>query len=143
MSLLPESDADWGRQIRLALSGEASRPLDEVTREPLPRSRDFSEFEAALSEWSFAYGVAWGIARLRDPFAPPDLVADAARRLALEAWPTGPEEVRVAFREVEAEARARSQQPAAAGASEDKPRLEEFARNLGDIRAERPGEPRS
>src|SRR5438477_9559227 len=67
MSLLPESDADWGRQIRLALTSEAARPLEEIKRQSPAPSRNFSDFEAAMSEWSFAYGIAWAIARLRDP----------------------------------------------------------------------------
>jgi hypothetical protein len=139
MSLLPESDADWGRQIRLALTNEAARPLEEIKRQSASPSRTFSDFEAAMSEWSFAYGIAWAIARLRDPFSPPNRIADAALRLALEAWPSGPEEVWSALKELgEAEQVERPETQADPG-----PRLDEFARNLGDIRAERPRQPPS
>src|SRR5438132_13748216 len=137
MSLLPESDADWGRQIRLALTSEAARPLEEIRRQSPAPSRNFSDFEAAMSEWSFAYGIAWAIARLRDPFSAPDKIADAALRLALEAWPSGPEEVWSALRELD-----EAEQVERAEAQPDPgPRLDEFARNLGDIRAERPRQP--
>ena len=137
MSLLPESDADWGRQIRLALTSEAARALEEIKRHSPAPSRNFSDFEAAVSEWSFAYGMAWTIARLRDPFSAPDKIADAALRLALEAWPSGPEEVWSTLGELgEAEQVERPEAP-----PEPAPRIDEFARNLGDIRAERPRQP--
>lgn len=137
MSLLPESDADWGRQIRLALASEAARPLDEIKRQSPAPSRNISDFEAAMSEWSFAYGIAWAIARLRDPFSAPERIADAALRLALEAWPSGPEEVWSALGEV---GKAEQVEPPEAQ-PDPGPRLDEFARNLGDIRAERPRQP--
>jgi hypothetical protein len=86
MSFLPTSEAELARQIAYALEDESFHPLDEV-QDHAPRDhRSFTDFECSLSEWSFGYGLAWAIARMRDPFASSARIADVAERLAREAW---------------------------------------------------------
>jgi hypothetical protein len=86
MSFFPESETDLVRQITHALEDQASRPLEEIRYTAPDDCRSFSDFERSASEWSFACGVAWTLARLRDPFAGSDKIVELARRLAREAW---------------------------------------------------------
>jgi hypothetical protein len=86
MSFLPASEAELARQIAYALEDESFHPLDEVQDHAPEDNRSFSDFECSLSEWSFGYGVAWALARMKDPFASSPRVAEIAERLAREAW---------------------------------------------------------
>ena len=86
MSLMPESESELARQIAYALEDESFHPLDRVQDDAPDDCRYFSDFECSLSEWSFGYGLAWALARMRDPFAPAERVAAIAQRLAVEAW---------------------------------------------------------
>jgi hypothetical protein len=57
---------DIARQVGAALEDEAAQPLAEVQRTAPEGCNYFSELEASISEWSFGYGVAWALARMRD-----------------------------------------------------------------------------
>jgi len=74
------------RQVGNALEDEAAQPLAELQRNAPPGCDYFSELEASISEWSFGYGVAWALARMRDPLlgsAQTGRIADQAVR---DAW---------------------------------------------------------
>jgi hypothetical protein len=81
-----EPETNLPRQISHALEDACSEPLKELKeRAPEPDLR-FSDFEAAVGEWSFGYGVAWALARVRDPFLSSEKVAAVAQSAAREAW---------------------------------------------------------
>jgi hypothetical protein len=86
MTFFPESEADLARQITHALEDQARRPLDEIRARAPDDCGHFSSFECRSSEWSFGWGVAWALARMRDPFAPSQKLEELVRRLACEAW---------------------------------------------------------
>lgn len=136
MSFMPESESDLARQIAHALEDESFHPLDQVQDDAPDDCRYFSDFECSLSEWSFGYGVAWVLARMRDPFAPTARIAANAQRLALEAWRSSgrgeswPELI----------SRDRAERGPVRG--DPSTQLEEFTRNLGKMRVRRaPGTP--
>jgi hypothetical protein len=77
---------DISRQVGHALADEAAQPLTEVQR-AAPEGVDyFSELEASISEWSFGYGVAWALARMRDPLLGSSATAQLAERAVRDAW---------------------------------------------------------
>jgi hypothetical protein len=81
-----EPDTNLPRLLAHALEDECTEPLKEL-RERAPDERlRFSGLERALSEWSFAYGVAWTLARVRDPFLSSTRVAAVAEAATREAW---------------------------------------------------------
>src|SRR2546425_6046608 len=86
MNFLPESEAEQARQIAYALEDESYHPLDEVQDNAPDDCRYFSDLECSLSEWSFAYGIAWGLLRMREPLAPTPRIAGLAQGLAREGW---------------------------------------------------------
>jgi hypothetical protein len=86
MSFFPESEADLARQVSHALEDQAPRPLEEIRARAPDDCGHFSSFEYRSSEWSFCWGVAWALARMRDPFAPSEKLEELVRRLACEAW---------------------------------------------------------
>ena len=59
MGFTPESEEDLVRQVAFALEDESFHPLDEVQDDAPENCRYFSDLESSLSDWSFAYGVAW------------------------------------------------------------------------------------
>jgi hypothetical protein len=132
MGFMPESQDDIVRQVVFALEDESFHPLDEVQDNAPADCRFFSDFEASLSDWSFAYGVAWTLARLRDPFASSARVAVLAQKITRDAWhpyagdqPWG-----------ELISRDRAERGPARG--DPSTQLEEFTRNLGNMRIRRP-----
>jgi hypothetical protein len=72
---------DVARQVGAALEDEAAQPLADVQRTAPEGCDYFSELEASISEWSFGYGVAWALARMRDPL----LASSATSRIAEDA----------------------------------------------------------
>jgi hypothetical protein len=86
MSFLSGSDTELARQIAYALEDESFHPLDEVQDNAPEDCRYFSDLECSLSEWGFAYGVAWATARTREPFASVTRISALAKELAREAW---------------------------------------------------------
>lgn len=86
MSFAVDPALEIARQVGNALEDEAAQPLTEVQRSAPPGCDYFSELEASISEWSFGYGVAWALARMRDPLlgsAQTGRIADQAVR---DAW---------------------------------------------------------
>jgi hypothetical protein len=81
-----DSAAELARQVRNALADDAAQPLAEVQLAAPNDCNYFSELEACLGEWSFAYGVAWAMVRARDPLLSSAAVAELAREAAIEAW---------------------------------------------------------
>ena len=86
MSFAVDPALEIARQVGNALEDEAAQPLAELQRNAPPGCDYFSELEASISEWSFGYGVAWALARMRDPLlgsAQTSRIADQAVR---DAW---------------------------------------------------------
>ena len=86
MSFAVDPALEIARQVGNALEDEAAQPLAELQRNAPPGCDYFSELEASISEWSFGYGVAWALARMRDPLlgsAQTGRIADQAVR---DAW---------------------------------------------------------
>jgi hypothetical protein len=76
--------AQLAQQVLQALADGAARPMAEV-QERAPQA-DFSELEASLADWGFAYGVAWALVRAADPLMSSEAVGDLARRGTALAW---------------------------------------------------------
>jgi hypothetical protein len=69
-----------------ALEDEAAQPLRGL-EDQAPEGFDaFSELETSLSELSFGYGVAWALARVREPFASSRRIAELAAQATATAW---------------------------------------------------------
>jgi hypothetical protein len=132
MSFMPESEEDLVRQVVFALEDESFHPLDEVQDNAPEDCRYFSDFESSLSDWSFAYGVAWTLARMHDPFASAARVAVLARRITGEAWRSYARDQGWA----DLISRDRAERGPARG--DPNAQLEEFSRNLGNMRIRRP-----
>jgi hypothetical protein len=132
MGFMPESQEDLVRQVVLALEDESFHPLDEVQDNAPADCRYFSDFESSLSDWSFAYGVAWTLARMHDPFASSERIAALARRITTEAWRS--------YARDQSWAALISRDRAERGPARGDPstQLEEFTRNLGNMRIRRP-----
>jgi hypothetical protein len=132
MGFLPESERELTRQVAFALEDESFHPLDEVQDNAPADCRYFSDLESSLSDWSFAYGVAWALARMQDPFASSERVASLARRLTAEAWRS--------YARDQSWATLLSRDRAERGPARGDPhtQLEEFSRNLGNMRIRRP-----
>jgi hypothetical protein len=77
---------DIGRQVGHALEDEAAQPLTDVQRAAPEGVNYFSELEASISEWSFGYGVAWALARMRDPLLGSSAASEIADRAVRDAW---------------------------------------------------------
>ena len=86
MSFAVDPALDIGRQVGHALEDEASQPLVEVQRSAPEGCNYFSEMEASISEWSFGYGVAWALARIRDPLLSSSETGRIAERAVRDAW---------------------------------------------------------
>jgi hypothetical protein len=77
---------DIARQVGHALADEAAQPLTEVQKSAPEGCNYFSELEASISEWSFGYGVAWALARMRDPLLSSSAAAAIADDAVRGAW---------------------------------------------------------
>jgi hypothetical protein len=86
VSFAIDRGADFTRQVHHALEDEAAQPLDEVQRAAPEGCNYFSELEASISEWSFAYGVAWAMARMSDPLLSSSAAAGIAEAAVSDAW---------------------------------------------------------
>ena len=86
MSFAVDPAPDIGRQVGHALEDEAAQPLAEVQRSAPAGCNYFSEMEASISEWSFGYGVAWALARIRDPLLSSSESDRIAARAVRDAW---------------------------------------------------------
>lgn len=86
MSFALDRDGELGRHVHAALEDEAAQPLRQV-QERAPEGCDyFSELEASIGEWCFGYGVAWALARVREPFASSQRLAELADEAVRGAW---------------------------------------------------------
>ena len=86
MSFAVDPAPDIARQVGNALEDEAAQPLADVQRFAPEGVDYFSELEASLSEWSFGYGVAWALARIRDPLLSSSATGKIAERAVRDAW---------------------------------------------------------
>jgi hypothetical protein len=77
---------DIARQVGHALADEAAQPLTDVQRAAPEGVNYFSELEASISEWSFGYGVAWALARMRDPLLGSSATGKLAEQAVRDAW---------------------------------------------------------
>jgi hypothetical protein len=86
MSFAGDRAHDIARQVGHALEDEAAQPLTEVQRAAPEGVEYFSELEASISEWSFGYGVAWALARMRDPLLGSAAAGRIADQAVRDAW---------------------------------------------------------
>ena len=86
MSFAVDPALDMARQVGNALEDEAAQPLAEVQRSAPEGCHHFSELEASISEWAFGYGVAWALARMRDPLLSSSATAEVAEHAVRDAW---------------------------------------------------------
>jgi hypothetical protein len=86
MSFAVDPALDMARQVGNALEDEAAQPLAEVQRSAPDGCDYFSELEASISEWAFGYGVAWALARMRDPLLSSSTTAEIAEHAVRDAW---------------------------------------------------------
>jgi hypothetical protein len=86
LTLPPDRWAELAQRVYEALEDEAAQPLREVAAEAPEGFERFSELETSLSEWSFGYGVAWALARSREPFASSRRISELATEATRAAW---------------------------------------------------------
>ena len=86
MSFAVDPARDMARQIGNALEDESAQPLAKVQRSAPEGCHHFSELEASISEWAFGYGVAWALARMRDPLLSSSVTAELAEAAVRDAW---------------------------------------------------------
>jgi hypothetical protein len=128
MGLPVDRNADFAGHVYDALEDEGAQPLRRLEEEAPDGFGGFSELETSLSEWSFGYGVAWALARSREPFVSSRRVAELAEGATATAW------------------KAFSDQPwrtlLAEGSSgpPSEPQLDNFMGSLADARSRRPRE---
>jgi hypothetical protein len=86
MSFAGDPAQDIARQVGHALEDETAQPLAEVQRAAPEGCNYFSELETSISELSFGYGVAWALARVRDPLLGSSGTARIAEHAVRDAW---------------------------------------------------------
>ena len=86
MSFAVDPAMDIARQVGAALEDEAAQPLADVQRTAPEGCDYFSELENSISEWSFGYGVAWALARMRDPLLGSSATSRIAEDAVRHAW---------------------------------------------------------
>jgi hypothetical protein len=135
VSLPLDREGDLARHVYDALEDEAAQPLAGLEQEAPEGFEAFSELETSLSELSFGYGVAWALARVREPFASSRRVSELAAQAVATAWRSFSEESWRALMEQDRAAR-----NAAGAGSEPPARLDEFMGGLARARSRRPRE---
>ena len=130
MSLPLDRDGDLARHVYDALEDEAAQPLAGLEAEAPEGFEAFSELETSLSELSFGYGVAWALARMREPFASSQRVAELASQAVTTAWRSFSSE---SWRTLMEQDRATRD----AGGERSPPRLDEFMGGLARARSRR------
>jgi hypothetical protein len=133
MSLPLDREGDLARHVYDALEDEAAQPLAGLETEAPEGFEAFSELETSLSELSFGYGVAWALARVREPFASSRRVSELAAQAVATAWRSFSEESWRALMEQDRAARG-------SAGGEPQPRLDEFMGGLARARSRRPRE---
>jgi hypothetical protein len=81
-----DRDSQLAGHVYDALEDETAEPLRAVEDEAGEDFEGFSEVEMSLSEWSFGYGIAWALARTREPFASSRRVSELAEAAVVTAW---------------------------------------------------------
>jgi hypothetical protein len=137
LSLPLDRDGDLARHVYDALEDEAAQPLASLEQEAPEGFEAFTELETSLSELSFGYGVAWALARMREPFASSGRIAELAAQAVTAAWRSFSDESWRALMEQDRAARQ------AAPEGEQGPRLDEFMGGLARARSRRPREDES
>jgi hypothetical protein len=132
VSLPLDREGDLARHVYDALEDEAAQPLAGLEDEAPEGFEAFSELETSLSELSFGYGVAWALARVREPFASSKRISELAAQAVATAWRSFSDESWRALMEQDRAARN------AAAASEPPARLDEFMGGLARARSRRP-----
>jgi hypothetical protein len=132
LGLPVDRNADFAGHVYDALEDEGAQPLRRLEEEAPEGFEGFSELETSLSEWSFGYGVAWALARTREPFVSSRRVTELAEGAIATAWKAFGDEP---WRTLLAESGARR------GAEESgEPRLDNFMGSLASARSRRPRE---
>jgi hypothetical protein len=134
LSLPLDREGDLARHVYDALEDEAAQPLAGLEHEVPEGFESFSELETSLSELSFGYGVAWALARVREPFASSRRVSELAAQAVATAWRSFSDESWRTLIEQDRAARGPSPE------SEAPPRLDEFMGGLARARSRRPRE---
>ena len=117
MSLPLDREGDLARHVYDALEDEAAQPLAGLAEEAPEGFEAFSELETSLSELSFGYGVAWALARVREPFASSRRISELAAQAVTTAWRSFSDESwRVLMEQDRAAAQRRCRQRAARAA---------------------------
>jgi hypothetical protein len=147
LTLPLDRGGDLAHHVYDALEDEAAHPLRDLEREAFEGFTSFSELETSLSEWSFGYGVAWALARVREPFASSRRLSELAGQATATAWRSFSDEP---WRTLIATDRAAGRQsepaPEPQNALDDpagepappEPQLEDFMGGLARARSRRP-----
>jgi hypothetical protein len=141
LSLPLDRDGDLARHVYDALEDEFAQPLAGLDNDVPEGFESFSELEISLSEWSYGYGVAWALVRMREPFLSSSRVAELAAQAVATAWRTFSDE---AWRTLIAQDRA-LRGPARSEpepAPEPRPQLDQFMGGLSRARPSRRPRPR-
>src|SRR4051812_1021261 len=139
-----DRDGDLARHVYDSLEDEAAQPLRGLEDEAPEGFDSFSELETSLSELSFGYGVAWALARVREPFASSRRISELAAQATATAWRSFSDE---SWRALMAADRAGSGSGEIRGEPGPEPapgpRLDDFMGGLARARSRRPreGEP--
>jgi hypothetical protein len=86
LTLPLDRGGDLAHNVYDALEDETAQPLRDLEDQVPEGFESFSELETSLSEWSFGYGVAWALARVREPFASSRRVSEIAAQATATAW---------------------------------------------------------
>jgi hypothetical protein len=153
LTLPPDRWAELAQHVYEALEDEAAQPLRELAGQAPEGFERFSELETSLSEWSFGYGVAWALARTREPFTSSRRISELATEATAAAWRSFGEPWRAliatdraARREAASSTELGDERESGGGAPPQEPvapaeaQLDDFMSGLARARARRPRE---
>ena len=150
MTLPLDRGGDLAHNVYDALEDEAAQPLRDLEQEVPEGFASFTELETSLSEWSFGFGIAWALARVREPFASSRRVSELAAQATATAWRAfGDEPWRTLIAADRAARRPEAVDPpgtqaeaqvAHAASPSPEPQLEDFMGGLARARSRRPRE---
>jgi hypothetical protein len=137
LSLPLDRDGDLAHHVYDALEDEAAQPLRGLEEEAPEGFDSFSELETSLSELSFGYGVAWALARVREPFASSRRISELAAQATATAWQSFSDD---SWRTLMAADRAARGSAESVPEPAPGPRLDDFMGGLARARSRRPRE---
>jgi hypothetical protein len=144
LTLPLDRDGELAHHVYDALEDETAQPLAGLEPEAPEGFESFSELETSLSEWSFGYGVAWALARMREPFASSRRVSELAAQAVGTAWRSFGDEpwrtLMAADRAARQPAEGTPAAPPPEPAPRPEPQLGEFMGGLARARSRRPRE---